>query len=61
MALEGAASGEALDRICAGFAGRPDPAGAAHAALSAWLAEGWIAALAPAAAPGGDASGRPPM
>jgi hypothetical protein len=60
-ALEGAASGEALDRVCAGFAGRPDPAGAAHAALSGWLAEGWIAGLAGAAEPGGGATGRAPM
>jgi len=45
-ALEGAASGDALDRICAGFTCRPDPAGAAHAALSSWLSEGWIAGLA---------------
>lgn len=60
-ALEGAASGDALDRICAGFEGRPDPAGAAHTALSSWLAEGWIAGLAGAAGQGGGATGRVPM
>jgi hypothetical protein len=46
VALEGAASGDPLARICAAFSGRPDPAGAAHAALSSWLGEGWIVAVA---------------
>jgi len=49
VALEGAASGDPLATICAAFAGREDPAGAAHAALSSWLEEGWIAGLAPEA------------
>ena len=46
VALEGAASGDPLARICAAFSGRQDPAGAAHAALSSWLGEGWIVAVA---------------
>lgn len=46
-ALEGAASGAALDRVCAAFCGAADPAGAAHAALASWLAEGWIAGVVP--------------
>jgi len=45
VALEGAASGDSLAAICAAFSGREDPAAAAHAALSGWLAEGWIAAV----------------
>jgi hypothetical protein len=45
VALEGAASGDPLARICAAFAAGRDPAGAAHAALSSWLAEGWIVRL----------------
>lgn len=46
VALQGAASGDSLARICAAFADRQDPAGAAHAVLSGWLAEGWIVAVA---------------
>jgi hypothetical protein len=46
VALEGAASGDSLATICAAFADREDAAAAAHAALSSWLAEGWIVALA---------------
>lgn len=45
VALEGAASGESLARICAAFAGQADPAGAAHAAISSWIGEGWIVAV----------------
>jgi hypothetical protein len=44
-ALEGAASGESLATICAAFSDREDPPGAAHAALSSWLQEGWIAMI----------------
>jgi hypothetical protein len=46
VALEGAAAGDDLARICAAFADREDPAAAAHAALSSWLEEGWIVAVA---------------
>jgi hypothetical protein len=45
-ALEAAASGDPVAAICAAFEGREDPAAAAHAALSSWLREGWIAAVA---------------
>ncbi len=44
-ALRGAAAGDALAQICAAFAARHDPASDAHAALSSWLGEGWIAAV----------------
>jgi hypothetical protein len=46
VALEGAASGDTLAKICAAFTDRDDPAAAAHAALSSWLVEGWIVAVA---------------
>jgi hypothetical protein len=46
VALEGAAAGDDLARVCAAFADREDPAAAAHAALSSWLEEGWIEAVA---------------
>jgi hypothetical protein len=46
VALEGARSGDSLATICAAFIGREDPASAAHEALSSWLAEGWIVAVA---------------
>lgn len=46
LALEGAAAGDGLARVCAAFGDRADPAAAAHAALSSWLEEGWIVALA---------------
>jgi hypothetical protein len=42
-ALERAQSGQPLAAICAAFAERADPAAAAHAAISSWLAEGWVA------------------
>ncbi len=45
VALESALAGEPLSRICAAFARREDPAGAAFAALSSWLQEGWVAAI----------------
>lgn len=51
-ALEGAAAGHPLTTICAAFGDREDPASAAHAALSSWLAEGWIVAVAEAPVPG---------
>jgi hypothetical protein len=44
-AAERALSGASLARICDAFAGREDPAAAAHQALSSWLAEGWITGL----------------
>lgn len=44
-ALEAAAAGEPLERVCAAFAAREAPAAAAFAALSSWLREGWIASL----------------
>ncbi len=47
MALRAAMAGEALDSICAAFADRPDPAADAHAALSSWFNEGWIATVRP--------------
>jgi len=53
VALEGALSGDSLAEICAAFAGREEPAAAAHAALSSWLADGWIEGLAPWRAPPG--------
>jgi hypothetical protein len=45
LALEAAASGDPLPRVCAAFARRDDPAGAAFAALSGWLKAGWIAGV----------------
>jgi hypothetical protein len=44
VALQGAAAGESLAVLCAAFADGEEPAAAAHAALSSWLAEGWIVA-----------------
>lgn len=46
-ALEAALRGEPLGRVCSAFVGREDPAAAAHAALSSWLEEGWVAEVAP--------------
>jgi len=43
-ALAQAGSGGSLAAICAGFAGREEPAAAAHRAISGWLAEGWVVA-----------------
>lgn len=59
-ALEAAASGASLAAICAAFAYRQDPAAAAHAALSSWLREGWIAALSSAVRLGPGTDSRPP-
>jgi len=47
MALASAASGDPIERICAAFGRRPDPAGAAFEALSSWLREGWVASIRP--------------
>jgi hypothetical protein len=44
-ALRGALQGDPLGTICASFGDRPDPATAAHAAISSWFLEGWVAAL----------------
>jgi hypothetical protein len=46
VALEGAMSGSDLARVCAAFTHREDPAAAAHAALSSWVEEGWVVAVA---------------
>jgi hypothetical protein len=46
-ALERARAGRPLADVCEAFAGRGDPAAAAHAALSSWLAEGWVVGLGP--------------
>ena len=43
-ALEVALAGAPLAEVCAPFASSADPAAAAHAALSSWLAEGWVIA-----------------
>jgi hypothetical protein len=43
-ALEAAAAGAPLPTICEAFAPSAEPAAAAHAALSSWLAEGWVVA-----------------
>jgi hypothetical protein len=45
VALAGAAAGDDLARICAAFTAREDAAAAAHAALSSWIREGWIAGV----------------
>jgi hypothetical protein len=42
VALVGAACGDSMAVICAAFADSEEPAAAAHAALSSWLAEGWV-------------------
>ena len=49
-ALEAARSGGPLDRVCASFARRRDPAASAFAALASWLDEGWVAAVVTAGA-----------
>lgn len=46
VALQGAAAGDDLARICAAFSHREDPPAAAHAALLSWIREGWIVAVA---------------
>jgi hypothetical protein len=47
-ALRAAMDGEPIEAICGLFADRPDPAAEAHAAISSWFAEGWIAGVASA-------------
>jgi len=49
-ALRAAMEGEPIDAICSAFAERPNPAAEAHAAISSWFAEGWIAGVVLAAA-----------
>jgi len=44
-AFSEALEGKDLAQICASFAKTPEPAAAAHAALSSWIEEGWIAAI----------------
>jgi hypothetical protein len=44
-ALEGAAAGDPLSRVCAAFTGRPDAAQAAFSAIASWFEEGWIAGV----------------
>jgi hypothetical protein len=44
-ALEGAASGDALSRVCAAFTARADAAAAAFDAIRSWFDEGWIVAV----------------
>jgi hypothetical protein len=44
-ALRAALDGETLDAICAHFAERPDPAAEAHAAISSWFGERWVAGV----------------
>ena len=44
-ALESAASGDPLARVCAAFNGREDSAGAAFSAITSWFDEGWITAV----------------
>ena len=44
-ALESAASGDPLARVCAGFNGREDAARAAFDAITSWFDEGWVAAV----------------
>lgn len=44
-ALEGAAAGDPLARVCAAFAERADAAQAAFGAIASWFEEGWIASV----------------
>ncbi len=44
-ALESAASGDPLARVCAAFGRREDAARAAFSAITSWFDEGWIAAV----------------
>jgi hypothetical protein len=50
VAVARAGAGESLGEVCQAFADREDPGAAAHAALSSWLAEGWILGLSSAGA-----------
>jgi hypothetical protein len=42
MALEGAARGESIARVCAAFADQEVPAAAASGAIASWFREGWV-------------------
>jgi hypothetical protein len=44
-ALGAARAGDPLERVCAAFGRREDPATAAFAALASWFDQGWIAAI----------------
>jgi hypothetical protein len=44
-ALEGAAAGDPLSRVCAAFARRADAAADAFRAIGSWFEEGWIAGV----------------
>jgi hypothetical protein len=46
-ALELARSGATLEAICGAFAGAPEPAAAAFAAIGSWLAEGMVSRVTP--------------
>lgn len=48
-ALASAAAGRPLAEVCAAFVDEEAPATAAHAAISSWLAEGWVVGTAIAA------------
>jgi hypothetical protein len=48
-ALRAAMGGATLEGICAHFAELPDPAVQAHAAISSWFGEQWVAGVASAA------------
>jgi len=48
-ALRAAMAGEPIGGVCGFFADRPDPAAEAHAAISSWFAEGWVAGVASSA------------
>jgi hypothetical protein len=43
--LRAAMEGQPIEEVCRFFADRPDPAAEAHAAISSWFAEGWIAGV----------------
>jgi len=47
-ALRAAMEGAPIGAVCGFFSDRPDPAAEAHAAISSWFAEGWIAGVASA-------------
>jgi len=49
-ALRAAMEGAPIEEVCGFFADGPDPAAEAHAAISSWFAEGWIAGVVLAAA-----------
>ena len=55
-ALRAAQEGETLEVVCGFFADGPDPAAAAHAAISSWFGEAWITGVT---LPGPGPSGAP--